>query len=83
MLTRVPSRVNPSLPMRSLLSLVALTAATLVSGCANVAAYQRERLAHPTMNAAHAQSVALEHVRAVQEGAMGGELGAASGCGCN
>jgi len=53
------------------------------SGCANVAAYERGKLAHPTMAPSDGTSVAREHVYAIQEGAMGGTIGAASGCGCN
>jgi hypothetical protein len=64
-----------------LVSAVAL--ATFCEGCASVAAYDRGRLAHPTMAKAHAGSVARDHVYAVQEGAMGGSGEAASGCGCN
>jgi hypothetical protein len=52
-------------------------------GCTHVAAYERGKLAHPTMNPADASSSAREHVYAIQEGAMGGSLGVASGCGCN
>ena len=51
--------------------------------CANVAAYERGKLAHPTMVPSDAASPAREHVYAIQEGAMGGSLGVASGCGCN
>jgi len=60
-------------------------AAVLLSGtgCAHVAAYERGKLAHPTMAPGDATSVAREHVYAIQEGAMGGTIGAASGCGCN
>jgi hypothetical protein len=53
------------------------------AGCANVAAYERGKLAHPTMSPSDASSVARDHVYGVQEGAMGGTEGAASGCGCN
>lgn len=53
------------------------------SACANVAAYERGKLAHPTMVPSDATSVARDHVYAIQEGAMGGTIGAASGCGCN
>ena len=52
-------------------------------GCAHVAAYERGKLAHPTMAPDDGTSVAREHVYAVEEGAMGGTMGAASGCGCN
>ncbi len=54
-----------------------------LTGCSHVAAYQRGRLAHPTMSADDASSAAAEHVYAVHEGAMGGSVGATSGCGCN
>jgi hypothetical protein len=54
-----------------------------LGGCAQVAAYQRARLAHPTMNPENGQSAGLEHVRAVEEGAIGGHTGVSSGCGCN
>lgn len=57
--------------------------ALLSPACANVAAYERGKLAHPTMAPGDGTSVAREHVYAVQEGAMGGTMGAASGCGCN
>jgi hypothetical protein len=53
------------------------------SGCTTVAAYERGRLAHPTMVPSDGSSAAREHVYAIQEGAMGGSLGVASGCGCN
>jgi len=54
-----------------------------LTGCANVAAYERGKLAHPTMKPGDAASVARDHVYAIQEGAMGGAVGASSGCGCN
>jgi hypothetical protein len=62
---------------------LALTFAGGLSACANVAAYERGKLAHPTMVPSDAASPAREHVYAIQEGAMGGSLGVASGCGCN
>lgn len=55
----------------------------LFPGCANVAAYERGKLAHPTMSPSDGTSAAREHVYAVQEGAMGGTMGVSSGCGCN
>lgn len=61
--------------------LLLVVAAT--SGCTRVAAYQRGRLAHPTMDPDDGSSAGLEHVRAVEEGATGGHVGTASGCGCN
>jgi hypothetical protein len=62
---------------------LALTITGGLSACANVAAYERGKLAHPTMVPSDAASAAREHVYAIQEGAMGGSLGVASGCGCN
>jgi hypothetical protein len=63
----------------ALLATFALTA----SACANVAAYERGKLAHPTMAPSDAASAAREHVYAIQEGALGGSVGVSSGCGCN
>lgn len=66
------------------LGFAAVAAMALISSaCANVAAYERGKLAHPTMAPGDADSVAREHVYAIQEGAMGGAVGASSGCGCN
>jgi hypothetical protein len=64
-----------------LLAFVFFTA--LIGGCAEVAPYQRGRLAHPTMNPRDAASLGRDHVHGVQEGAIGGTPGASSGCGCN
>ncbi|HVW24114.1 MAG TPA: DUF4266 domain-containing protein [Polyangiaceae bacterium] len=77
--------MNPSNgTLRSVASLaVALALSAASAGCANVAAYERGRLAHPTMSPSDASSVAREHVYSIQEGAMGGSIGVASGCGCN
>jgi hypothetical protein len=73
--------------MKSSLSiLVGIVAGSLLmgaAGCASVAAYDRERLAHPTMSTADLVGAGEEHVRAIQEGATGGSLGAGGGCGCN
>jgi hypothetical protein len=57
--------------------------ALLLGGCAEVAPYERGRLAHPTMNPRDAASLGQAHVHGVQEGAVGGTPGASSGCGCN
>lgn len=62
---------------------VLLVLVSTLSGCAHVAAYERGKLAHPTMAPSDGTSVAREHVYAIQEGPMGGSVGAASGCGCN
>jgi hypothetical protein len=53
------------------------------TGCATVQPYERAKLAHPTMSAADLAGPGEEHLRAVQEGAIGGSAGAGSGCGCN
>lgn len=57
--------------------------ASVTGACAEVAPYQRGRLAHPTMAPGDGDSVARAHVYGVQEGAVGGTPGASSGCGCN
>jgi Domain of unknown function (DUF4266) len=51
--------------------------------CSHVAAYQRGNLAHPTMTTADIAPPSEVHVRAVQEGAIGGGGSAGGGCGCN
>ena len=64
--------------------IAALLASLLAStGCAPVAAYDRGRLAHPTMSTADVAGTAEAHVRTVHEGATGGSLGVGGGCGCN
>jgi hypothetical protein len=56
----------------------------LVSGCAHVPPYERGILAHPSMSTSDPTTrSAEEHVRAVQEGAIGGGFSAGGGCGCN
>lgn len=54
-----------------------------LSACADVAPYQRGKLAHPTMEPGDAHSLGQEHMQAVHEGAIGGGVSATSGCGCN
>ncbi|HVY31934.1 MAG TPA: DUF4266 domain-containing protein [Polyangiaceae bacterium] len=58
-------------------------AAVAQLGCVTVKSYERGKLAHPTMQPDYAQSPARDHLRDIQEGARGGSLGVASGCGCN
>jgi len=67
----------------SINALLALALATAALGCASVKSYERGKLAHPTMQPGYAQSPARDHLRDIQEGARGGTLGVASGCGCN
>ena len=61
----------------------AVVSLAAVSGCAHVAPYERAKIAHPTMTAGDIAGTGESHVRAVLEGAMGGSIGAESGCGCN
>lgn len=52
-------------------------------GCVRVPPYRRTHLAHPTMLQSDPAGPGEVHVRAVQEGAIGGGLEASGGCGCN
>lgn len=51
--------------------------------CANVPPWGRGKLAHPSMSTSDLASPSEQHVRAVQEGAVGGGASAGGGCGCN
>ncbi len=62
---------------------LALVLAFVLAGCAHVAPYQRERLAHPSMAISDLAGPSEQHVRSVQEGAVGGGDSAGGGCGCN
>jgi len=53
------------------------------TGCAPVAPYERGKLAHPTMAAGDLAGFGESHLRAITEGATGGNGGTGSGCGCN
>jgi len=55
----------------------------LLGGCTHVKAWERGKLAHPTMSSSTVNGPAEEHVYAVHEGAVGGGGAAESGCGCN
>ena len=63
--------------------LLGLVLASGLCGCTRVAAYERGRLAHPSMSARQRMSAGQAHLYAIREGARGGSLGAGSGCGCN
>jgi hypothetical protein len=54
-----------------------------LTSCANVAPYERGRLAHPTMTTVDLAGPGEAHVRAVREGATGGGFEVGGGCGCN
>ncbi|AKT43503.1 DUF4266 domain-containing protein [Chondromyces crocatus] len=77
-----PSSVR-TLAARALTLVVATTALVAATGCANVAPYERAKLAHPTMSATDMAGHGESHLRAITEGAIGGSAGAGSGCGCN
>jgi hypothetical protein len=62
---------------------LALATAVSSSACAHVPPYARGRLAHPSMQMEELAGPAEAHIQAVHEGATGGTVGAASGCGCN
>jgi hypothetical protein len=62
---------------------VGLVVAAGLCGCTRVAAYERGRLAHPSMSARQRMGAGQAHLYAIREGARGGSLGAGSGCGCN
>ena len=55
----------------------------ITAGCAGVPAYDRAKLAHPTMTTSDLAGPGEEHMRSVQEGAIGGGFEAGGGCGCN
>lgn len=69
--------------MTRTLGLLVVVGAILSFGCTHVAAFQRGKLAHPTMTTDDAAGPAEAHIHAVHEGAMGGGGAAESGCGCN
>jgi hypothetical protein len=69
--------------LRSLSSFLFLLLLLPCAACVPVAAYERGSLAHPTMTTADIVLLSEEHVRAVQEGAIGGSGAAGGGCGCN
>ena len=62
------------------LMVIGLFAAT---GCGTVQPYERGKLAHPTMSAGDMAGFGENHLRAISEGAVGGNGGTGSGCGCN
>jgi hypothetical protein len=76
-------RLPPALSFVSSASFGCLVLAFAASGCASVPVYERGRLAHPSMVTSDLAHPSEEHVRAVQEGAIGGGFTAGTGCGCN
>jgi hypothetical protein len=75
---------NKARTIKSLISLAIMFAGlAMATGCAQVAPYERAKLAHPTMAASDGAGPGENHLRAITEGAIGGSTGAGSGCGCN
>jgi hypothetical protein len=62
---------------------VAIAVLSFAAGCAPVQPYERGKLAHPTMAAGDMAGFGESHLRAISEGATGGNGGTGSGCGCN
>lgn len=73
--------MGPPFEMKLFLWLAALSASC--AACANVAPYERGKLAQPSMTTSEIVPASEQHVRAVQEGAVGGGASAGGGCGCN
>jgi hypothetical protein len=68
---------------RILVGTVAAAALATATGCTTVAPYERGKLAHPTMVSSDMTGFGESHLRAIHEGAAGGNGGTGSGCGCN
>ena len=80
--SRKPTGEHPRQPpMKRTVPFILLL--VLCTACGHVASYERGSLAHPTMATSDMASPSEEHVRAVQEGAVGGGGAAGGGCGCN
>jgi hypothetical protein len=71
--------------MRASAVVLAALFAVASASCARVRPHQRERLAHPAMQAPvwPALDRADEHTRDVREGSGGATTSAGGGCGCN
>lgn len=54
-----------------------------VAGCSHVRAYERGKLAHPSMAPGSLVGPGEEHMYSVHEGATGGDTAGGGGCGCN
>jgi len=76
-------RLLKKLPVSALLVAGAASTGLASTGCVPVAAYERGKLAHPTMTAGALSTMGEEHLHAISEGATGGSGGTGSGCGCN
>lgn len=63
--------------------LVVVVVALSLAACTPVRAWERSKLAHPTMTTTSFAGPGYEHMVAVHEGAVGGNAAVESGCGCN
>jgi hypothetical protein len=74
-------------PLKPAMRFEVIVASVIVTlsagGCAHVAPYEREKLAHSTMSTEDLARASEDHVRAVHEGAVGGGNSSGGGCGCN
>lgn len=77
-----PSRFLMTVRILGVVAAASMACASM-TGCANVAPYERGALAHPSMSPEDMSTGLDEHVRAVSEGATGGFGGGGGGCGCN
>jgi Domain of unknown function (DUF4266) len=68
---------------RGLFAFALVLAAFGMPACVHVRPYQRERLAHNTMNTGDLGGPGEVHARTVHEGAIGGGSAGEAGCGCN
>ena len=68
--------------MKCAVVLLGLIAVVGLASCRHVNAWERSKLAHPTMSG-EIVAPAAEHMYSVQEGAVGGGGTVESGCGCN
>ena len=78
-----PTSENRSLAGRVSLAVAMAVVLAAATGCTTVAPYERGKLAHPTMVASDMAGFGESHLRAIHEGATGGNGGTGSGCGCN
>jgi Domain of unknown function (DUF4266) len=60
-----------------------LLLSTTLAACVPVKAYERGKLAHPTMSTSPMGGPGEEHMHSIQEGSTGGDTGGGGGCGCN
>lgn len=63
---------------------ILLLGGTLSTGCVAVKPWQRSTLSHRSMLLTPRLGEPYHaHLRSIREGAVGGEIGAGGGCGCN